>query len=84
MNTEELREQAEDKLHFDAHEFDGLREALEQEAKGLLARADRFVRENPMLCIGLAAAAGFTLAAVLGHSQGPSRPEQEPIDSRRM
>ena len=84
MNTEELREQAEEKLHFDAHEFDGLREALEHEAKGILGRADRFVRENPMLCIGLAVAAGFTLAAVLGRSHAPSRPGEEPIDSRRM
>jgi ElaB/YqjD/DUF883 family membrane-anchored ribosome-binding protein len=84
MNTEELRKQAEEKLHFDAHEFDGLREALEQEAKGALARVDRFVRENPMLCIGLAVAAGFTLAAVLGRGRVPSRSEQEPIDSRRM
>lgn len=83
MNTEELREQAEDFLNFDAHEFDGLRDALEQEAKGLFAKADQFVRENPLLCMGLAMAAGLTVSALLARRCGAEQSE-EPVDSRRM
>jgi ElaB/YqjD/DUF883 family membrane-anchored ribosome-binding protein len=88
MNTEELRERTEETLHFDAHEFDGLRDTLEREAEGFFARADQFIRENPLLCIGLAAAAGFGLTVALGcahRKEAKSNPgsEQE-IDSRRM
>ena len=63
MNTEELREQAEEKMHFDAHEFDGLRDALEKEAEGVFAHIDQFVREHPLVCMGIAAATGFAIAA---------------------
>ena len=67
MNAEELtQEQKEASLHFDAHEFDGLREALEREAEGFVGRIDDFVREHPMTCMLLAAAAGFALAAATG------------------
>ena len=38
MNTEELTgEERERPMHFDAHEFDGLRDALEKEAEGVFA-----------------------------------------------
>jgi ElaB/YqjD/DUF883 family membrane-anchored ribosome-binding protein len=64
MNTEELtQEQAGDRLQFDAHEFDGLREALEKEAEGIFGKLDQYVREHPLLCIGLAAAAGFVVVS---------------------
>ena len=64
MKTEELtREQRDTSLHFDAHEFDGLREALEKEAKGIFDKMDDFVRENPMTCMLIAAAAGFALGS---------------------
>lgn len=66
MNTEELaKEQAGRPLQFDAHEFDGLRDALEKEAEGLLGKVDQFVRENPWTCIAIAAAAGLTLSCLL-------------------
>ncbi len=51
-------------MHFDAHEFDGLR-ALEQEGQSVFAKGDQFVRRNPWLCIALAAAAGVSLACAL-------------------
>ena len=66
MKTEELRGYADETPHFDAHEFDGLREALEKEAEGAFAHVDKFVRENPFLCMGIAAAAGFAIAASIG------------------
>jgi len=63
MNTEELtQEHAGKSLHFDAHEFDGLRDALEKEAEGIFIRLDQYIRENPWMCIGVAAAAGFAVA----------------------
>ena len=68
MNTEGVTE--EKPLQFDAHEFDGLREVLEQEAEGMLARVDEYIRQNPWIAIGAAAAAGFLLAyAVRGHTR---------------
>ncbi len=71
MNTEELAEEKAGKpLHFDAHEFDGLRDALEKEAEGMFAKIDGFVRENPWLCIGVAAAAGLALACA---TRSPAR-----------
>lgn len=66
MNTEELRDHAKETLHFDAHEFDGLREVLEQEAEGMFTQVDQFIREHPVLCLSLAAAAGFAVAAAIG------------------
>ena len=64
MNTEELTEEKKDtSLHFDAHEFDGLRDALEKEAEGIFAELDAFVRRNPMTCMLVAAAAGFAIAS---------------------
>jgi ElaB/YqjD/DUF883 family membrane-anchored ribosome-binding protein len=65
MKTEELaQEQVGDPLQFDAHEFDGLREAFEKEAEGIFAKVDQYIRENPWVCIGLAAAAGFAVACI--------------------
>lgn len=84
MNAEETREQKENSLHFDAHEFDGLREALEREAEGIMGRLDQFVRENPMLCIGIAAAAGFTVGMLTCRTKRDAASKQEPVDSRRM
>jgi ElaB/YqjD/DUF883 family membrane-anchored ribosome-binding protein len=69
MNSEELtQEKVEDPLKFDAHEFDGLREALEKEAEGIFARVDEYIRENPWACMGIAAAAGFAAACVITKS----------------
>jgi ElaB/YqjD/DUF883 family membrane-anchored ribosome-binding protein len=73
MNTEELRDYAEETLHFDAHEFDGLREVLEKEAEGLFGHVDQFVRNNPLICIGIATAAGFAIAATIGSKCCKSR-----------
>jgi ElaB/YqjD/DUF883 family membrane-anchored ribosome-binding protein len=73
MNTEELREQTENTMHFDAHEFDGLREALENEGGTFLGQIDRFIRDNPFLCLGIAAAAGFGLAIAIGSQGRPGR-----------
>ena len=48
MDTEEMtQEEAGPPMHFDAHEFDGLRDTLEREAEGIFGGIDRFVRENP-------------------------------------
>ena len=71
MKTEEFA-QAEaaigEGLNFDAHEFDGLRDDFAAAAETWLKRVDRFVQDNPWLCIGMAAAAGCTLAYVLRKS----------------
>ena len=73
MNTEErIQEQADRPLHFDAHEFDGLRDTLEKDAEGLFAQIDQYVRKNPWLCIGIAAAAGLALSCATRRS-GPPR-----------
>lgn len=67
MNAEELtQEQKAASLHFDAHEFDGLREALEREAEGFIGHVDDFVRQHPVMCMLIAAAAGFALATATG------------------
>ncbi|HWN95832.1 MAG TPA: hypothetical protein VNT99_12420 [Methylomirabilota bacterium] len=64
MNTEELTQKKKDgSLHFDAHEFDGLRDALEKEAEGTFAKLDHFVRSNPVTSLLIAAAAGFAVAS---------------------
>jgi ElaB/YqjD/DUF883 family membrane-anchored ribosome-binding protein len=55
-------------LNFDAHEFDGLRDDLAAAAETWLKRVDRFVQENPWVCIGIAAAAGCALACALRKS----------------
>lgn len=70
MKTEEFTqsEVRPDELHFDAHEFDGLRDDFATVAETWLKRADRFVHENPWLCIGIAAAAGCALVYVLKNS----------------
>ena len=70
MNTEELTQENAGKksLHFDAHEFDGLRDALEKEAETMFARLDQYIRENPWTCIGLAVAAGFAVACAVGRT----------------
>ena len=65
MSTEELtQERIGDPLQFDAHEFDGLREAIEKEAEGILAKVDEYIRENPWLCIGLAVGAGIAIGCM--------------------
>ena len=80
MNTEEMTgEERERPLHFDAHEFDGLRDALEKEAEGVFARIDQFVRENPWLCIGIASAAGLALACAI--RKNGSTPAEEARDA---
>ena len=62
MKTEELMEhEVEEIPHFDGHEFDGLREALEDVETTFLSGADRFVQEYPWLCIAAPAAAGFAI-----------------------
>ena len=66
-----------DPLQFDAHEFDGLREALEKEAEGILAKVDLYIRENPWLCIGVAAAAGFAVACITQKSAPRKSVEQD-------
>jgi ElaB/YqjD/DUF883 family membrane-anchored ribosome-binding protein len=78
MNTEELTQEKAGKkpLHFDAHEFDGLRDALEKEAETMFARLDQFVRENPWTCIGLAAAAGFAVACAAGSTSSRDTAER--------
>jgi ElaB/YqjD/DUF883 family membrane-anchored ribosome-binding protein len=73
MNTEELtEEQAGRPLQFDAHEFDGLRDALENEAEGVLGKIDQFVRENPWTCVAIAAAAGLALSCLLRGNRSAS------------
>jgi ElaB/YqjD/DUF883 family membrane-anchored ribosome-binding protein len=76
MNTEEMaREEKERPLNFDAHEFDGLRDALEKEAQGIFTRVDQFIRDNPWLCIGIAAAAGLAVACAVRKGSSTSTPE---------
>ena len=70
MDTEELtREQPDKTMHFDAHEFDGLRDALEKEAQGIFTRLDEFIRENPWVCIGAATAVGMALGCATGKTR---------------
>jgi ElaB/YqjD/DUF883 family membrane-anchored ribosome-binding protein len=72
MNAEELTEKAQEALHFDAHEFDGLRDADEAQFAAWIDQADKFVRNNPWLCLGIALAAGCALASWVTHrSQSP-------------
>jgi len=73
MDTEELtQEQTGKSLNFDAHEFDGLRDALEKEAEGIFARLDEFIREHPWVCIGAAAAVGVAVGCVARRSGAPN------------
>jgi ElaB/YqjD/DUF883 family membrane-anchored ribosome-binding protein len=66
MNTEgTAEERTKDSLNFDAHEFDGLREAFAEEAEGLLATANEMIRRHPWLCAGVALAAGVALGVGL-------------------
>lgn len=51
-------------MHFDAHEFDGLR-ALEQEAQSIFAKGDELIRQQPWLCIAAAVAVGFCVGKVI-------------------
>ena len=74
MKTEELaQEPVHDPLQFDAHEFDGLREAFEKDAQGMLAKMDHYIRDNPWLCIGLAAVAGFAVACATQRRSSPEK-----------
>jgi hypothetical protein len=58
-------EDAVDEMHFDAHEFDGLREEMAIAANTWLKQADRFVRANPWISvIGAAALACAVTYAV--------------------
>lgn len=70
MNTEEFTqsEMETEELRFDAHEFDGLREELADAAQTWLRRADEFIRENPWLCIAVAAGVGCAVACALRRS----------------
>ena len=78
MNTGELAEEKPNRpMHFDAHEFDGLRDALEKEAEGMIGKVDQFVRENPWLCIGIAAAAGLALSYLSRQGGRPSPDDTE-------
>ena len=52
-------------LHFDAHEFDGLREALDQKAESLVRQGDRFIRKHPWIFAGVAVLAGVAIGRVL-------------------
>lgn len=66
MTKEQLSQnEPHDVLHYDAHEFDGLRNALDEEAQTLLRKADEFVRGNAWLCAGIAVAAGVALGCLL-------------------
>jgi ElaB/YqjD/DUF883 family membrane-anchored ribosome-binding protein len=64
MNAEELVEPniGAEQTDFDAHEFDGLREDFERRAENFLEKADEFVRQNPWLCLAVAASAGCAVA----------------------
>ena len=64
MKTEELTQEPEESLQFDAHEFDGLR-ALDQEAQSLLAKGDELIRQHPWLCMAAAVAVGFCVGKVI-------------------
>jgi ElaB/YqjD/DUF883 family membrane-anchored ribosome-binding protein len=65
MKTEELeKEPMPDALHYDAHEFDGLR-ALEQETQSIFAKSDQLIRQHPWLGIAAALAVGFCLGKVV-------------------
>ena len=79
MKTEELaQERMGDPLQFDAHEFDGLREAIEREAEGIVAKVDQYIRENPWLCIGVAVGAGIAIGCITRKSTSRKGVEQVP------
>lgn len=78
MKTEERPQTTPEELRFDAHEFDGLRDELAAQAEGLFAKADEFIRDNPWLCIGIAAAAGCAVAYLLNNSRSCDTAEAEP------
>jgi ElaB/YqjD/DUF883 family membrane-anchored ribosome-binding protein len=80
MNAEELAEtqlRAEE-LNFDAPEFDGLREGGKGSATAWLREADRFVRDNPWLCIGIVAAAACALGWAMAPKSSRAKREDEP------
>lgn len=64
-------------LHFDAHEFDGLRDELEQQAETLLKRTDQFVRANTWLCIALAVGLGCALGIAAGCRSAEELPSED-------
>ncbi len=61
---------------FDAHEFDGLREALAEGGDGLVEDAGRFVRQHPWLCAALALGAGCAVAWALSR-EAPCEEESD-------
>jgi hypothetical protein len=77
MNTEEFTqsELESEELRFDAHEFDGLRDELTGAAQTWLRRADEFIRDNPWLCVAIAAGVGCAVACAL--RSGSTGEEQE-------
>jgi len=67
MKTEgTIQESTEEHLRFDAHEFDGLRDDFNGRGH-LIEKADRFVRENPWTCLGLALIAGWVLGKAINN-----------------
>lgn len=76
MKAEEMTqtELEAEELDFDAHEFDGLREEFSGMAESWLKRADAFVRDNPWLCIAIAAGVGCAVAAALREGDGDEAP----------
>ncbi|HTD67596.1 MAG TPA: hypothetical protein VK846_13805 [Candidatus Limnocylindria bacterium] len=66
MKTEELtREPTTQAHHFDAHEFDGLRDGLEHEAESAFGKLDEFVHAHPVVCMALAGMAGMAVGRIL-------------------
>lgn len=68
MNTEEMTRQPTTQAHhhhYDAHEFDGLRDGLEHEAESAFGKLDGFVRAHPVVCVTLAGIAGMAVGRIL-------------------
>ena len=78
MNTEEMTQARtpQEPLHFDAHEFDGLRDGSQAYANTLLERADRFIRTNPWLCMTIALTAGCALAGWLARRSPETKQDE--------
>jgi hypothetical protein len=69
MKTEELKQASERDLpHFDAHEFDGLRETWD-EAAGVLSTVDQCIRQRPVTATLLALGLGVALGCWLARSE---------------
>ncbi len=65
MNMEEQTAERATASHYDAHEFDGLRDDLDSEVEGILGQIDGYIRANPWVTLAVAGAVGIAVGRAL-------------------